>query len=83
MQHVAHTHLLLQEVGEGLAVVAVLLAIGAVCVNRFYTAPKVTNAIKTGLEEIIKNVDEQKVNEAVQEIGEAVKEAAEEAAPAE
>ena len=63
---------------KSIAFIAVILAIAAVCVNRFYTAPKVTKALKSGLEECLKNVDQEKVNEAVQEIGDAVKEAAEE-----
>ena len=66
---------------KGLAVVAVLLAIASVCVNRFYTAPKVANAASQIFKEVVENIDEQKVNEAVQDLQEAVKEA--EAAPAE
>ena len=67
---------------KGLAFVAILLAVTSICVIQFYTAPKVKKAAADIFKEVVKNVDEQKLNEAAESIGDAVEKAVEEA-PAE
>ncbi|MBR5074744.1 MAG: hypothetical protein IKX26_05900 [Bacteroidales bacterium] len=67
---------------KGLALIAVILAVGSVCIYQFRTIPK----YKSILTEVATGLSEEKVNEALENLGDALKDAAQEAteeAPAE
>ena len=65
---------------KGLALIAVILAVGAVCINRFYTAPKVANAAGELFKEVIKEASEKSdaaAADAIEEATEALQETTE------